>query len=323
MTAQDLAQQSRCSLSLSSFHLHHLGPKMSDQAQVLWLLFFIGLAILAISKLFQFLNNLSKSQLQAKHTSVLQRYRRQVIQAATDLDQHLISLCDNDLISMRSTTKDGRDAYLESLSVYTSYLIAQFFSWTWILDQYGLTYLGDVPDTCLRVPKAEKEAIRDVCDCFSTNQYGKAEECFVLWAVEQQGIAQMMTVTEPDLVFEPLGEGTKRINIHRCMGYMPFKQHWQTARSDKPQQSDGEKTSFASMAQNAPVTNEVFRAAFRTIEDGMRMLATYGNGTAGDGRLRRVQHALANLLETTRERDGAVDTDDRTEKRPRVTRPSE
>jgi hypothetical protein len=200
---------------------------------------------------------------QAEAKALVHKYRDPLLLAAMDLQSRIFGLVQNNLLAF-SDDEERRDLVF----VYTSFLIGQYFSWTWILRRQA-QFVRFSTDKQNRELSRILETITDEIALDAR----KAEHPFMLWRGQQMAIGEMMTEKE--------GEEW------HCIGYSTFVRKY---REDeffhnwfKPIEKSLQDLVLARERHDSVATYRLRRLQHRLID----LITLLDAGGLGEGRDRR------------------------------------
>lgn len=132
------------------------------------------------------------------------KYRDPLLLAAQDLQSRLYNITDQGVTNYARYPGEERD----NLLMYTSFLVGQYLSWTYILRR-------EAQFLRFAIDKDNKELstiLSQIRHAFLTDATGPQGAPFMLWQGHQQAVGERMTVLERDQ--------------HFCMGYATFHAKW-------------------------------------------------------------------------------------------------
>jgi hypothetical protein len=203
---------------------------------------------------------------------LLRRYRDPLLLAAQDLQARLWNILDGHLVSMCLA---GGESKQDPLFIYTAYVFGQYLSWTYILRRQAqfVCFATNEGRSKTLVQKLE-----DIKAIMNTDGYGPNEDPFMLWKGQQLAIGELMSchTSKDDTQSELM-----------CMGYAEFTRLWKTAR-----------VTDANLVDNARDEAVFFRQWFDGVEEGIYAIeeGRRGGDHRGANRIRRLQHALVDLI---------------------------
>jgi len=143
-------------------------------------------------------------KLRFQSEKLMAKYRDPLLLAAQDLQSRLYNILELGF----STYVDGPKEWKDLLFLHTSYLVGQYFSWTYILRR-------QTQFLCFSMEKDNRElteTLETIQYVFSTIKYGVPGRPFMLWRGQQQGIGEIMTIKDNGELL--------------CMGYAAFVLKW-------------------------------------------------------------------------------------------------
>lgn len=189
--------------------------------------------------------------------NLLHKYRDPLLFAAEDLQSRLWGIFEADVLSFH-----GRSAHHEdSLFIYTSFVLGQYFAWTRILRcQTQLLPFSIEEDK--RLAKFI-EILHSIQGVLLSNQFAKDEgTAFTLWRGHQMAIGEYMT------------EGTSGPD-QLCKGFYEFNSAWKAGATDD---------------------HDAIHYWFKPVVDGLDTLIKKGPNAPDGNKLRRLQHLLLDLI---------------------------
>ena len=207
---------------------------------------------------------------------LIARYGDPILLAAQDLQSRLYNILEQGFLSNIRRDGEGKDNLLQ----YTSFLVGQYLSWTYILRRQA-QFLRFETDEANKGLTKTLDSIKWV---LSTDKLGPegarvAAGSFMLWRGKQMAIGEVMTVPDDKELF--------------CMGYAAFSQRWH--------QDEGFQKWFQSYV------DDITKLALSRYP-----LGHHETGTAvaiPDHRLRILQHLLLDLIKILDEHDLRSESD--------------
>ncbi|KUJ16930.1 uncharacterized protein LY89DRAFT_67884 [Mollisia scopiformis] len=140
----------------------------------------------------------------AEAKALVHKYRDPLLLAAMDLQSRIYGIVQASLLSFHAD-EEKRDLVF----VYTSFLVGQYFSWTWILRRQAqfVRFSTDKQNREL------SRLLETITDEIATDA-NAAEHPFMLWRGQQMAIGEMMTEKDGD-------------ELH-CIGYSEFVRRYHT-----------------------------------------------------------------------------------------------
>lgn len=129
------------------------------------------------------------------------KYRDPLLLASMDLQSRLYNILEQNILAFHD-----HPSRRDFVTLYTAFLVGQYFSWTYILRRQ-VQFLRFSTDTTNRKLSFTIAAIQSA---FSTDMHGPDEDPFMLWRGQQMAIGEIMTVIEGGQPF--------------CMPYSTFAQ---------------------------------------------------------------------------------------------------
>ncbi|QIW94530.1 hypothetical protein AMS68_000048 [Peltaster fructicola] len=243
---------------------------------------------------------------------ILLKYRDPLLMSATDLQARCFGICDHIVLDFKEKDAEGDELYNDTLFIYTAYVVGQYLSWVWILRrqaQFVALVSSSAPkwhpfgwknqDNASSLT-GKMDAIRAA---FNRDNL-PGEKAFLLFKAHQQIIGEIMSCQDSN------GE-------YYCMGFATFTERWRNGAVTNVD-SDGEHRASTvkddkdhaseKMAGVTKISDQAFRAHFKSIEDGINHMyderkkwqrmhpgSPVSNG-GSDNRLRRLQHLLLDLM---------------------------
>jgi hypothetical protein len=130
---------------------------------------------------------------------LVSKYRDPLLLASIELQSRLYNILERDFLAFHED-----DSLRDLVTLYTAFLVGQYFSWTYILRRKVQFLRFSTDKDTLKLSRT-LEAIQQA---FGTDYYGQGESLFTLWRGQQMAIGEIMTVTEGGELF--------------CMGYSAF-----------------------------------------------------------------------------------------------------
>ncbi len=184
---------------------------------------------------------------------LVSKYRDPLRLAASDLQSRLFNIADQGILGyFNSPDRRQRDI----LTIYTCFLVGQYFSWTSILRRQA-QFL------CFSTDKQNKELaeiLGKISHIFATDARYGPDKPFLLWRGQQMAIGEIMTVKDD------IGEDKELV----CLGYAAFT---------KKMESESFRHWFE------PI-----------IEGIVTLYEQRGRADGTDHRLRNLQHLLIDLI---------------------------
>lgn len=205
---------------------------------------------------------LDKVKRQQEARALVHKYRDPLLLAAMDLQSRIYGLVQGGLLAF-SADEERKDLVF----VYTSFLVGQYFSWTWILRRQA-QFVRFSTDKQNRDLSRLLETITDEIALDAR----KAEHPFMLWRGQQMAIGEMMTEKEGD--------------EWHCIGYSTFVERYQDPKFNrwfKPIEKSLKDLVAAREKHDSVATYRLRRLQHRLID----LITMLDAGGSGEGRDRR------------------------------------
>jgi hypothetical protein len=120
------------------------------------------------------------------------KYRDPLLLAAVDLQSRLGNILEKNVLNYYNDPNRR-----EFVTLYTAFLIGQYFSWTYILRR-KVQFLRFSTD---KKNKSLSDTIIAIQEAFSTGEHNPHDHLFMLWRPQQMAIGEIMTVAEGEELF--------------------------------------------------------------------------------------------------------------------------
>ncbi|KAH6661151.1 hypothetical protein BKA67DRAFT_687452 [Truncatella angustata] len=199
-----------------------------------------------------------KRKARSEAERLLQKYRDPLLFAAGDLQSRLWGIFEADVLSFSGQSVHHND----SLFIYTSFVLGQYFAWTHILRRQ--TQL--LPFSLEEDKRLTRfiEVLHKIQGVLLDSAYAAEEgSAFTLWRGHQMAIGEFMTDG---------GDGSEKL----CMGFYEFTKIWKSGSGE---------------------AYDNLHYWFQPVEDGLNTLVQRGPKVPDGNKLRRLQHLLLDLIE--------------------------
>jgi hypothetical protein len=219
---------------------------------------------------------------------LIAKYRDPLLLAAHDLQSRLYNIVDGDLYHWI----DGTNEKKENLRLYTTFLVGQFLSWTYILRRQAqfLRFASSTPDRNKRLATT----LALISETFSTDRRasGLDKAGLTLWRGQQTVIGEIMT-TQDD---------------YYCLGYAAFVHKYKDSTASEHGTVEwelalgctGDRLPKTKKPDGSRVASQEFRTWFRPLIEGVNQVCEARQSRRGavlDQRMRILQHLLLEPME--------------------------